>query len=422
MFLIAILVAAILAFACYKIFIETKTDDIGEEIKKIEKKDNKKAKKSGNIVTCKLCGEKINTLKYDFCPSCGGRFCVDEKPKLPQNYNYPQSTSATPPKTIYVRTTPTKTIAPLNNTQPQSGNTVSKNGKKASPAVIAVIAFIVIGTIMTAIVSANFDDKDFYDYTDDVYDYIYGVENIPDYYEEQDYALEGSDVLFEENGVSVSITKFYKDTSDDEFTGEPLVRFTFSNDSENDVSVFFDIVAVNNDCSLYKQTTIDAKADSGETIDVLRYVDAGSSLFIKELVVTHIKISDRDTGEVYYGETEEEYNKLIYVTTDTDEKITNLHDFDGKPIYDKNGIKIFSGENWLYLENNSENDFTAGAYSFTNSTKLQGFLAENMLFLHGCNMTIDYDVDYEDEGNVSFSFNFECKADPNANFTTGQIS
>ncbi len=421
MFLIAILVAAILAFACYKIFIETKTDDIGEEIKKIEKKDNKKARKSGNIVICKLCGEKINTLKYDFCPSCGGRFYVDEKPKLPQNYNYPQSTSATTPKTTYVRTTPTRNIAPLNNTQPQSGNTVSKNGKKASPAVIAVIVFIVIGTIMTAIVSANFDDKDFYDYTDDITEYFYGVTDIPDYYEEQDYTLEGSDILFEEDGVSVSIEKFYQDTSGSDFIGEPLVHFAFTNESENDVAVFFDIVAVNNDCSLYKQTTIDAKADSGETVDVLRYIDADTSLSIKTLAISHIKISDQDTGEVYYGETEEEYDKLIYVTTTTDEEITSSYDFDEKPIYDKNGVRIFISESSIYLENNSDNDFTVDAYAFTKNTKLEEILEGNILLLHGCNVTLDYNTDYDDSYG-SFSFNFECKADPSADFKTGKVN
>ncbi len=366
---IIILAAAGIAFVIIRNYFESKTDDVEKEINKVNRK-NRQIRASDNA----------------------------------------------PRKTEYNPENVKKTASKLSKKPVQFWRSLDENNKKI---IIFICGMIIIAAVGFVTIMSATD----YDYGMDR-DYVYGELNIPDDYELTDYNVINDNIIIDKNGVSVWIEGFYEDTFVSDDPGDPIILFVVSNDTEKDLSVSFDVIGVNGCCSEAYQTTVDTAVSSYETTDATGYAFTGADLTVKEIVFSHMTITDENSGECIYGGTDEEYEKLFRFVTDSDEDIYT-DPWDVKPIYDESEVKIYKADTMLCIENNSKHNFSVTARALPQNQKTEDTICEKMLLPYGYYMDFELSGEYNmfdmDEGRASFSFEFECKDAPSESFKTGSI-
>lgn len=370
---IIILTVTVAVFALIKNYKESKTDDVEKEIKKVMQK------------------------------------------------NRQSSTSGSTPRRTEYTTAPVKKAASLpSDAQPRNKRTPANPNKKLLAAVLAMV-FISTAAFSVIIFATDYDNDDEQNYYEYEQDYcFYNDSAMPDSYVQAGYNITGDNKIIDINDITLSIEGFYEDSFHGEGRGEPLINFSIENNSEKDVSVSFDIIGVNGSCGESCQRTV--KSDGSENI--ICYIFTGVNLGVKDIIFSHLTVTDEDSGECIYGGTGEEYEKLFRFTTDSDEKLY-YDPWDEKPIYDENDVKIYKAGTYLCIENNSKHDYSVNAYGLPENQKTEDTICENMLLPYGYSMNFELSGDYDmfdmDEGRVSFSFDFECKDVPSESFETGRI-
>lgn len=368
--------------------------------------------KKDRIITCDFCGSAIDTTKDEVCPNCGGAYSKDSE-------------------WIALRTVDEEKAKEESEKYKKrvKDKIKTKNQVTARRLKICIIALAAI--TVTLIGLAIFIDQ--WEGRPD-----YAISDNPEkelaYYDPAGYEIGEDAVLIDKNGIKVTIGGLYKSKSD---SYEYKTEIVYENNSGQDARITVYCLGANGyltaDPSLLSYDTI-AK---GATIT--KYENLYLSSFLEEINAESIYSLSFGKISAHNNDYDLICERGGVVTLKTTlEGATIPAAPEGEPLYNDNGIRIVMDKSYrpyedseikhiLWIENNSENDYTLNADAVFNGEPMSvsGINRTNVAAgtVLRCEIS-SYEEAYEkasENDEFQLVISFESLTDPSQDFKTGYL-
>lgn len=382
------------------------------EVKKAAQEQVQKITYKDPVISCDYCGSQIDTTKFQICPQCGAPYNNDEEWKSRHNVVSESFIDKSTEAVITAREQKSK----------EESKRLLRNIKRTIVALIVMILAVVVLAIVVTIPDAPSQ----YRKNEKLKDGSYYK------YEKADYKVDGDGIIYDYDGVKITVTGFYTkvyDYSSNEPDGPVAVEFRVENNRNEDIKIDISSNSVNgfssNSSYIYMYDTYKKNSD------VVIYEDYRNvpKQLISEIVFDDIKIRNTNYN---YEKTPSE--PAVIKTTAS---YTFEFDYDDYvELYSDDKVDVYA----VYTDNLSRDAYTVivnnksdyNLYASSKEMKVDNMVVEPSGLYKSyipsgyCfKATYVYPYGNGDEykdlsgKSVFLNINFECKEDPSKSFSTG---
>ena len=402
---IAIIVLSIKYFRTYAKLVSHKSYD------KEAKRRAAELKHTDPVISCDYCGAKIDTRIQKVCPQCGANYDADKEWKARHNPDYKWADENAE-----------------DNYKKELTDAEKKAQKIATHLKIWISALAGCAILLTIIgvLAMCYERYSNYAKSEKVNRFTY------DNYAPVDYKVEGDGVIYDMNGVKVTVTGFY--LNDGYLHDSVKIEYKIENTNSKRKRILLETGFVNG---------FDVNSLYYEWIrknDVVYHYEAvyADDNPVKEVVFTRFKVEDEE-----YGSSSDYENKdLVYITTTADYEVNPS--FDGQEVlFDNDYMTIYYDEietkdntrgniyfdiknksdmEWLVdggdtiLVNGEKDEVNTSLYKRRLIPK--GALADEYLSSAWNGQDLG---SLNSDDSLEFSLSFSCVENPSLDFSTGYI-